>query len=253
VAIFTSALVCVALFVGMLVLLEVGVRIGRRFRGASDKHEAGVLDGAIFALLGLLLGFAFAGAMSRLDIRRELIVQEANAIGTAYLRVDLMSEDSQPAIRALFRDYLQARLDIYASIDKGADPATATAAASRLQQQIWNAGVAASRQDMTNRIAMSVLPAFNDMIDITSARAVARDTHMPVLITALLMGVALLSALLAGYAMARPGWRHFLHGGVYAMAVAFTIYVVLDLDNPRSGLIRLNAADRILQNLQTSL
>ena len=98
---------------GILLCLEIGFRIGL----ASSKRNnelayegTGTIDAAVFALLGLLLGFSFAGAMSRFDARRQLIVNEANTIGTAYLRVDLLPAAEQSEVRALFREYLDARL-----------------------------------------------------------------------------------------------------------------------------------------------
>ena len=112
---FTS-LLTVALFVGMVLLLEIGRRIGVR-RIADDPEGAqvgiGAVNGAVFALLGLLIAFTFSGAATRFDERRNLIVQETNDIGTAYLRLDLLPPIAQPALRDLFRKYLDARLEIY--------------------------------------------------------------------------------------------------------------------------------------------
>lgn len=83
--------ISVGLFVVMLVCLELGYRIGSRDAADGSAHDGlGAMEAAIFGLFGLLLGFAFAGAMSRLDDRRHLIVREANAIGTAYLRLDVL-------------------------------------------------------------------------------------------------------------------------------------------------------------------
>src|SRR2546430_14866399 len=108
-----------SLFVGMVVLVEVGRRIGirRRQRDAEGAGEGvGAVEGAIFALLGLLMAFTFSGAAARFDTRRHLIVDETNAIGTAYWRVDLAAPDLQPALRDSFRRYLEARLDVYRKI-----------------------------------------------------------------------------------------------------------------------------------------
>src|SRR5262245_52835786 len=106
----------IAFFLGMLGLLEVGRRIGAR-RVASDPEGArtgiGPIDGAVFGLLGLLLAFTFSSAASRFDVRRQLIVQETNAIGTAWLRIDLMPAGAQPELRDLFRRYLDSRLEMY--------------------------------------------------------------------------------------------------------------------------------------------
>lgn len=91
------------------------------------------------------------------------------------------------------------------------------------------------------------------MIDVSTARAVARQTRLPTLILVLLIVIALASALVAGYAKAKRGRRSPLHAVLYAAAVAVTIYVVLDLDNPRIGLIRLDATEQILQDLHDSI
>jgi hypothetical protein len=106
--VLVPAAISVGLFLGMLACLEIGYRIGRRAAPTDPNAYEGLsaIEAAIFALLGLLLGFAFAGAVSRLDARRQLIVQEANAIGTAYLRLDLLPPSDQPDLRRLFRDYL---------------------------------------------------------------------------------------------------------------------------------------------------
>jgi hypothetical protein len=128
----------------MVAGLEAGFRLGARDGRRTGAHDGlGAIEAALFALLGLLLGFAFAGATSRLDARRELIVREANAIGTAYLRVDLLPQAAQPGVRTLFRRYLAARLRAF---DQGLDSETltrASAEAATLQQQIWTAAMAA--------------------------------------------------------------------------------------------------------------
>jgi hypothetical protein len=109
------ALAC-GLFMGVLALLETRRRIGLR-HVAKDSEAAraglGVLEGAIFALMGLLIAFTFSGAASRFDTRRQLAVEEANAIGTAYLRLDLLPASAQPALRESFRQYVDARLTAY--------------------------------------------------------------------------------------------------------------------------------------------
>src|ERR1700730_10378466 len=99
----------------MLVLLE----MGRRFRILhKSPAESGAIEGAIFALFGLLLAFTFSGAIARYDTHRQLIVEESNDIFTAYLRLDLLPPAAQPALRQLFRDYTTSRLHLYDSVTK---------------------------------------------------------------------------------------------------------------------------------------
>jgi hypothetical protein len=244
------------LFAGMLACLEIGFRTGlRRMRsnpGITDEGS-GVIEAAIFGLLGLLLAFSFAGGEARLDARRQLIVGEANAIGTAYLRLDLLPVADQPAMRLLFREYLDARLRLYGDLSDRENTANATAHVSQIQHELWERSVAANRLDVSQNIERLLLPALNEMMDVTTARTIALRTHLPRLILALLICVALLSGVLAGYAMVKGKRRNWLYGLIFASVISITIYAVLDLDSPRSGLIRLDGADSALQDLRTSI
>src|SRR5262245_16132661 len=101
---FASQMILLAgsLFIGMLLLLETGRRLSLRQlaqEGAAERAGFGVIEGAVFALLGLLIAFTFSGAAARFDTRRQLVVEEANAIGTAYLRLDLLPATAQPQLR----------------------------------------------------------------------------------------------------------------------------------------------------------
>jgi hypothetical protein len=182
-----------------------------------------------------------------------MIVHEANAIGTSYLRVDLLPSNAQPAVRQLFREYLDSRLRMYALLPDMAAARAELARTQLIQRDIWSHAVEASRIDTTGNAARLLLPALNDMIDVTITRDVALHTRLPSLIFALLISLALMSGLLAGHAMAKRQRRSWLHEVLYATFVAITIYSVLDLDNPRAGLIRLEAADRAISELRHSM
>lgn len=180
-------------------------------------------------------------------------MQEANAIGTAYLRLDELPSNDQPEMRRLFREYLDTRLRVYENLSDQEATEQAVARVAQLQQEIWSRAVTASRADPSQNTARLLLPALNEMIDITTTRMIALRTHLPALIFALLTCVALLSGLLAGYAMAKRKSRSWLHMLLYAAVVAVTVYTVLDLDYPRSGFIHLDAADNALRQLRNSI
>jgi len=110
-------LVTLSLFVGTLLALEAGRWTGLRQIATGSGHLAGTgtLEAAILARLGLLIAFSFSGAAARFDARRLQILQETNAISTAYLRLDLLPAAAQPPLHELFRRYLDARLDFYAN------------------------------------------------------------------------------------------------------------------------------------------
>ena len=250
---FKALLLAAGLFAAMVVCQEVGRRLGlRRVQHDPEgaRAGAGVVEGAIFALLGLLIAFTFSGAASRFDERRKLIVEEANAIGTAYLRIDLLPAAAQGELRDHFRRYLDARLAAYRAVPDMDKVNAELARANALQQEIWSKAVAATAG---TQASVLVLPALNQMIDITTTRTMAARTHPPAVIFVLLCGLALLSALLAGDAMATGRRRDWIHMATFAIAVAGAVYVILDMEFPRVGFIRVDDFDAVLVDLRASM
>lgn len=252
-----ASLLALGLMLGMLVLLEIGRRMGNH-RLANDPDGArvgtGTVEGAVFALLGLLIAFTFSGAASRFDARRDLIIQETNAIGTAYLRLDLLPASAQPALRDLFRRYVDSRLETYRKVPDLRAVKLELDRSIALQGEIWNQAVAAGRLDNAPPPAtMLLLPALNDMIDITTTRTMAARMHPPLAIFAMLFGLGLASALLAGYGMAGGKSRNWLHMIGFAAVMAVAVYVILDIEFPRLGLIRVDAFDQALVELRASM
>ena len=255
--IVTALIIAIGLFIGILVLLDVGRRLGAR-RLASDPEGAragtGTVEGAVFALLGLLIAFTFTGAAARFDARRDLIVQETNAIGTAWLRLDLLPASAQPAIRENFRQYVDSRLATYRKLPDVAAAKAEFARSIQLQGEIWTQAVAAGRLDGAPPPAtMLLLPALNEMIDITTTRAMAAQMHPHPAIYGMLVGLALASALLAGYAMAGGKSRSWLHIIGFPAVMAVAVYLIIDLEFPRLGLVRIDAFDQALVELRASM
>jgi hypothetical protein len=246
-----------ALFLGMLLFLEIGRRIAvRRMKEDSGAAGEGVgtVDGAVFALLGLLIAFTFSGASSRFDTRRQLIVEETNDIGTAYLRLDLLPSDAQPPLRESFRRYLDARIEVYRKLPDMVAAKQELAKANELQQQIWRQAVAASRTEGAPSAApILLLPALNAMIDITTTRTMATLMHPPAVVFVMLFGLAMAASLLAGYGMTGSRVRSWFHMVGFALVVAVSVYVILDLEYPRLGLIRVDAFDQALVDLRQSM
>jgi len=253
----TALLFTAGLFVGMLVCSEIGRRIGIA-RLARDPEGltkgAGAAEAAVFGLLGLLLAFSFSGAASRFEARRHLIADETNAIGTAYLRVDLLPADAQPEIRKLFGRYTDVRLATYRDADDQAGTRARLAEGEALQLAIWKKSVAAlQRPDAAPPATIMLVPALNEMIDITTTRVVATQNHPPVAIFLLLAGLSLIGALLVGYGTSLNRDRSWLHNGAFAAILALTVYVIVDLEFPRLGLIRINGADQVLVDLRKTM
>ena len=251
-----ETVISVCLFVAMLVSVDIGYRVGHR-RKLSDAQTSieviGTVDAAVFGLLGLILAFTFSGASDRLVLRRAQIVQEANAIGTAYLRVDVLPPSQQAVIRDLFRAYLEARIEVFDKfLDRGASNA-ALERSEQLQREIWSASVGSCKADPKADACLLMLPALNEMIDITTTRTMATRTHAPQVILVLLVLLALAAAMLSGYAMSRQSKRSILHMLLFSMVVAASLYVVLDLEYPRAGLISLRSMDQALYQLRETM
>ncbi len=248
--------VSVALFLAMVGCLEIGYRAGKRvFATRSETARAGIaaIETTVFGLLGLIIAFSYGGAATRLEARRQLIAQEANAIGTAYLRLDLLPQAEQPALRDLFRRYLEARLRVYETLSDARTTDLALAEAGKLQAEIWKKAESASRASSREADALLVLPAINEMIDVTTLRTQALNIQTPNLIIGLLFGLALLTALLVGLEMSPRERRPWIGMLLFAIVISFSIYVVLDLDRPRFGIIRLDPADRVLIQLRDAM
>ena len=249
--------ISLALFAGMLLCPDLGRRFGIH-RMAQDPEGAhsgtGAVDGAVFALLGLLIAFTFSGAAGRFDERRSLIVEETNDIGTAYLRLDLLPASSQPALRDLFRRYVDSRLEVYRKLPDIEAARSELVRSNQLQGEIWSQAVAAGRMSEAPPAAnMLLLPALNQMIDITTTRTMAAQVHPPMVIFVLLFGLALVAALLAGYGMAGGKTRSWIHMIGFAATMALAVNIIIDIEYPRLGLIRVDAFDQALVELRASM
>ena len=246
------------LFIGMLLMLELGRRVGMR-RRARDPEGAdvglGTINGAIFGLVGLLIAFTFSGAASRFDRRRDLVVQEANNIGTAYLRLDLLPASAQPVLRERFRHYVDSRLAVYRALPDIEAAERRLVESNRIQEEIWALSVAATNEVQVNGTAVTSLmvASLNDMIDITTTRTIALKTHLPPIVV-IMMGVLVLGgSLITGYELSAAKERNLLHAISFALLMAGVIYIIIDLEYPRVGFIRLDQFDQVLIDLRQSM
>lgn len=247
-------MLCAGIFLILWAALEAGRVIARRNMAGASEVTGGAIDAAVFALLGLLVAFTFSGAASRFDHRRELIVQEANAIGTAWLRIDTLSSDAQPAMREGFRSYIESRTAAYAVVADDAAFRAALERSGQLQRQLWQQAIEAGRSpDALPDAHKLLLPALNDMIDITTTRAMATEMHPPAAIYAMLFALVLVASVLAGYSIGGNRSRGWMHMAAYAATMAITITVIIDMEFPRMGAITIDAFERDTLDLTTPM
>lgn len=251
-----AALFSVGIFFGVLVCLRFGWRIGRRRLaelGEGGHAGLGAVEGSVFGLVGLLIAFTFTGAAARFDARRELIIAQVNAIGTAWLRLDLLPEGPRAELRELFRNYVDTQTAMTGRYGDQEALADAVVRLADLQDRIWRVAVAAAAADTARPIIQAVLPPLNDMFDATTSRHLVTRQHPHVAIFVLLGVLVLVGAVMAGFGMAKAERQSRLHAFGFAMIMACSIYFILDLEFPRLGLVRVDAADEALVELRAGM
>jgi hypothetical protein len=236
------------LIAAILLSMEVGHRLGLRHWArvpATLPPGFATIEASLLGLMGLLIAFTFYGAGSRFDIRRNLIAQEANAISTAYLRLDLLPPETQPQMKELFRKYLASRLEVYQKIPDIKAVNAALHRSSALQADVWKKAVEAVKGSGPAEKSL-LLTSLNEMIDITTVRTVALMTHPPAAVFAMLALTVIASSLLVGYTMSSSGVHDWVFVAAFAFVLGAAVYVILDYEYPRAGLVRIDPVDQVL-------
>lgn len=235
-------LMTVLFFIGMLLAREAGYYLRRRrdrattAEGATGNATKGGDEDSfamtsVLGLLALLIGFTFSVALGRYDERRQLVVQEANALGTTWLRTDLLAPEDRDRVREVMQRYVDARVD-FANAYSAEDEVKQYAVSTKLQNELWAAVVQGVVKLGDTPRAASLVTTTNESIDLASDRYAARQDHIPPRILRMLLLFALLAAGLVGYQ--RPLQRK----ATVLLLLAFSLAVglVLDLDRPTTGL-----------------
>ncbi|HSW84302.1 MAG TPA: hypothetical protein VLH12_12545 [Usitatibacter sp.] len=252
---FTYLIVPVFL-AAMLVLMSIGHYVGtHRIHEDTESVRMGLVsvETAVFGVLGLILAFTYSGASTRFELRRTVAVQEANAVGTAWLRLDLLPQPAQADLKEKMRRYGRVHVAAYDALPDYKAFHAKLAQAKSMQSEIWVAAVAAVR-DAPPPTAQLLLPALNDLIDMTGTREALAEVRTPGAIVTLLMLLTVACSFLAGYGLAgAKSTSRRLHMVGFAVVLAGVIYIVLDYDQPRVGLIRVDFADEALESAVSSM
>src|ERR1700730_11636756 len=253
-ALFSLA-VSAGFFASSLVLLNYGRYLGLRYLQHQTASMAGLttVEGAVFALIGLLLAFTISGALQRFDERRQLVIQEANVASTAYDRLALFEGDVGRNLQTNLKDYVEARIDLYRmphdfslwrrselfspeQQDKIVD----------LKNKVWDAMVAACPQASFRPACAQAVPALASLFEVARLRLGASEKHPPQIVYVMLFGLGLGGSLLAGFGMAAATARSWIHMLIFAATLTVTLYAVTDMEYPRLGLIRVENFDHFL-------
>ena len=228
-------LICIVALVCLwaIALLGLLIRKGKKTESEAEREEFGIVLSATLTLLGLLIGFSFSMAINRYDQRKNYEEEEANAIGTEYLRADLLSEPVRQKVKAQLVEYLDLRIRKYqAHASENAQELGLKTA--RLQQEMWDAveGAAAAR---TDPVMAAVVTGMNDVINRQGYTQAARWNRIPLPAWGLMAAIALFSNFLVGY---RAEKRHTFLLLIVPLAIAVSFLLIADIDSPNGGVIR---------------
>jgi hypothetical protein len=246
----------VAMFLAMVLCLQ----LGRRFaikrvekRGEAARTGVGVVDVAVYSLLSLLIGFVFSGAATRFDHRRELIVEEVGAISTAWQRIDVLPADRQGAIRDGVRRYLDIVIATYSYIPESTKERQGRSALALVTEDVWAKAVAACLHDSGEKARMLLLPALNEMFDAADRHRLIRLLHPPWIIWVMLVVTALAASMFGGYSMGTRQAHNWFHVIGFAATISIALYVIVEMEFPRVGIVQMGAMDRAFVALRATM
>ena len=233
------SLIAFLLFISIFLFYLLGAKVGyiKKLRYADSKAEGiGPLEAALLGLLSLLLSFTFSMSASRYDSRRALIVQEANDIGTVILRSDLYGDTARALFRNDLEQYVEARIAYYDASDEAAINQRRTDA-EKISARIWQRAMTSAQKTPDMVRDNQMIPAISTMMDIVSSRDASRLARVPDLIIYLLMSLTLLGSFIVGYGK-KESKNDWIILSLYSLMTIMTIYAILDLDRPKSGMIQ---------------
>jgi hypothetical protein len=235
----TWLLVAFGLIAGIVAAHEVGFWLGSLIRSTDEPfdRQLAVVRTSTAAVVAFLIGFAFSGAASRFIERLDIIVKEANALGTAYLRADTIAEPQRGELKAALREYTADRVQLLSG-EKRDQIEPLLSKVSGLHERMWRSAIKAT-QDNAPLMAV-VLPPINEVIDLHSTHLAMARRHLPLPLMAALLGTAAIGVGLLGFGNGRIGRRFALLDFIYGAVLAVALWMTIDLDYPGIGIIGLS-------------
>ncbi len=246
-------LIILVMFIVLVVASEIGYRAGSRKRGMpeSDRSLMSGTGAAMLGLLGLLLGFTLAMAIGRWDERRDIIVNESNAIGTLSLRAGFLEEPLRDELRETLREYTEARIILGGHRDDLDAWYAARAKSEMLHAQIWSVIERANKFGPSPAVMSSLIASANEVIDIHELRLASIENYLPVSLLLLLLGVAAVatSFLAWSFGAGTQGSRKAIL--MLGLLIAAVLLLIMDLNRPQRGMIGVGV--ETLERVQTSI
>ena len=226
----------------LLGLTELGYRIGLRLFSAHDearRSQIGGVQGAILGLLGLLLGFTFSMAVNRYELRRDLVLKEANTIGTTWLRASLLPEAQSGPVKSLLRRYVDVRIRTQSASDDAQRLADGLRQSAEIESELWQHTEAAAKTAPTP-ITATFIVALNEMIDTDAERVTASRNTIPGAVWTLLIIVAAVGCLTSAYGSGAQGARSAFTSFLLPLLITIAIVLIFDLMHTHEGVVSIS-------------
>jgi hypothetical protein len=244
-----SLLIAGLLLTSMLAAIEGGYRIGRRKKTSGNtaiKDHINTIQSSMLGVLALLLAFSFSLALQRFDNRNAAVVDEANAIGTTFLRAQLLPNSVRSDARKLLQTYAHLRLQASTvSLDTEAEREVLLSDANQVLDALWVCARRAAEEDPSPVTSGLFIQSLNETIDAYARRDAAVRRHVPEVILFLLFGTFGMTSVVLGYAAGAAGHRPSLVSYLLIGFIVLLTFVIIDLDRPRRGLIRVSQTSLI--------
>lgn len=237
----------------LLVAAESGYRLGLRLHAAGDsarRDQIGAVHAAVLGLLALLMGFTFSMALERYDHRRELVVRQANTIGTTWLRAGLLPDPLRQPVRHLLGAYVDLQVHFHDSLRDPAQEAAGRGRSAEIESMIWQHAEAAAKE-APNDITATFVETLNDMIDTDAARVFESTNRIPPGVWLILVLVAAVGCWTGAYGAGADGVRSLLTSVLFPLLVTVVMLLIFDLNNERRGAI--SVSQQPLIDLQNSM
>lgn len=241
---YSSVAIVVMLFIAIVLLNEMGFRVGRFVQSRTDsevKSLTGSIQASILGLLALLLGFTFSMSMQRYDNRSMALIDEANAISTAVLRVQLLPKEFRSEAKILFKEYIQLRVEIgQIDLTKIEERDVYNDKIANLQDKLWAVAISATDADPRPVTTGAFVKSLNDVIDSQGKRNALLQMQVPEVVLLLLFIVFISSGGIMGYSAGLSGKRMFFPIVLVSLLITLIVFIIIDLDRPKRGLIQVN-------------
>ena len=240
----------IGLVIGMVLALALGHWLGRRHQSSGDvsaKQWIGIVDGPILAIYGLLLAFSFYGATQRFDERRKLIIEETIDLASAFRQTDLLAAEDRPVVQKMLRDYVETQSHLRNRAVEGEKPGVLYAQSRESFERLWDAVVEATANPRARDASSSLLGTLDEIGEVSARSITAPYLHPPLIISVVLLMLSLVSAFLIGYQASTIRRKSWAHLGLFVVFLAVVTYLVLDVEYPRVGAIRIGDMQEFLR------